>query len=89
VPTVPGIYNPRTTIAATIGAGTTTIPVYGGSEFGTGVQCIQIDDEQILSERRVGDNFLGCVRGYNDTVAAAHAEDAPVTYRRTLEELVE
>lgn len=86
--TTPGVPYPRTELDGGINDTVQTILVLDGSDFGTGVQCIQIDDELILAERRVGETFSDCERGYDDTTPAAHLDGTPVTYRRTREEIV-
>lgn len=60
-----------------INASQTQITVGSGSTFQ--YPCIvQIDTEVILVSSIVGNNFMGCVRGFDNTLPASHGQNADV-----------
>jgi len=72
----------RTTLAATINSTATTIPVVSALSYpNTGV--IQIDNELIAYTGVTTTSFTGCVRGYNNTIAASHNVNSYVTDTNT------
>lgn len=61
------------TLSAGISATDTTIPVVSGTSFTRAFPyTIRIESEDIYVTSAVGNNLLGCVRGYNGTSTAIH-----------------
>jgi len=65
------------TISANISAVLTSIPLTSASNFPASGR-IKIDSEIITYAGVTSNNLIGCVRGVNDTVAAAHSSGAAV-----------
>lgn len=82
VATTEGLHDATGALNGNHTSGTTTIAIDAGSEllFGSGLQIIAIEDEQILATAFTGTSFTGCTRGFKGTTAAAHLDGAAVHY---------
>jgi hypothetical protein len=67
-----------TTLAANVTANTTTIPLTNALHFVPESGLIQIDSEQIFYTTLTANTATTCIRGYNNTTAAAHTVGANV-----------
>jgi hypothetical protein len=67
-----------TTLAANVTANTTTIPLTNALHFVPESGIIRIDSEQIFYTTLSANTATACIRGYNNTTAAAHTVGANV-----------
>jgi hypothetical protein len=71
MPALPAINNLRTTLSAPVGISDTTVSVVSTAGW-PAAGPLSIDNEVIYYSAIVGNTFTGCVRGWDNTSAAAH-----------------